>query len=42
MYGRCGSLLAEIAEVVVFLASDRSSYMTGAEVPVSGGIFGAV
>lgn len=32
----------EIAEVVVFLASDRSSYMTGAEVPVSGGIFGAV
>ncbi|KAE8742566.1 hypothetical protein FOCC_FOCC011860 [Frankliniella occidentalis] len=32
----------EIAEVIVFLASDRSSYMTGAEVPVSGGIFGAI
>ncbi|KAJ1520565.1 hypothetical protein ONE63_003677 [Megalurothrips usitatus] len=30
----------EIAEVVVFLASDRSSYMTGAEVAVSGGMTG--
>ena len=29
---------AEIAHVVVFLASDRASYMTGATVPVTGGM----
>lgn len=27
----------EIAEVITFLASDRSSYMTGSEVYVDGG-----
>ncbi len=29
---------AEMANVVVFLASDRASYMTGATVDVSGGM----
>jgi NAD(P)-dependent dehydrogenase (short-subunit alcohol dehydrogenase family) len=27
----------EVAEVITFLASDRSSYMTGSEVYVDGG-----
>lgn len=35
--GRIGDT-AEIANVVVFLASDRASYMTGATVDVSGGM----
>lgn len=35
--GRLGQT-REIAEVVVFLASDRASYMTGATVDVSGGL----
>jgi len=34
--GRAG-VPTDIAEVVVFLLSDRSSFMTGAEVAVDGG-----
>jgi 3-oxoacyl-[acyl-carrier protein] reductase len=30
--------LEEVTHVVVFLASDRASYMTGATVDVSGGL----
>jgi NAD(P)-dependent dehydrogenase (short-subunit alcohol dehydrogenase family) len=30
--------LEEVTNVVVFLASERSSYMTGATVDVSGGL----
>ena len=30
--------LEEVANVAVFLASDRASYMTGATVDVSGGL----
>jgi len=36
LLGRMGQA-AEVAEVVVFLLSDRSSYITGAEIPVDGG-----
>ena len=35
--GRIGKI-EEIAGVVVFLCSDRASYMTGATVDVSGGL----
>jgi len=36
LLGRMGRA-AEVAEVVVFLLSDRASYITGAEIPVDGG-----
>ena len=32
---------AEIAEVILFLASDQSSFMTGAEIAVDGGLSSA-
>lgn len=31
-------LFSEIAEVISFLASDRSSYVTGASIDVTGGL----
>jgi NAD(P)-dependent dehydrogenase (short-subunit alcohol dehydrogenase family) len=34
----CIAALEEVANVVVFLASKRASYMTGATVDVSGGL----
>ena len=36
LFGR-GAQVEEIAEVIAFLASDKSSYMTGALIPVDGG-----
>jgi 3alpha(or 20beta)-hydroxysteroid dehydrogenase len=36
LLGRMGQA-AEVAEVVLFLLSDRASYITGAEIPVDGG-----
>jgi 3alpha(or 20beta)-hydroxysteroid dehydrogenase len=36
LLGRMGQA-AEVAEVVMFLLSDRASYVTGAEIPVDGG-----
>ena len=35
--GRYGSV-AEVGELVVFLASERSSYMTGQNLRIDGGI----
>jgi 3alpha(or 20beta)-hydroxysteroid dehydrogenase len=32
---------AEVANVILFLASDRSSFMTGAEIAVDGGLSSA-
>jgi 3-oxoacyl-[acyl-carrier protein] reductase len=35
--GRLGHV-DEVAEVVLFLASDKSRYVSGAQIPVDGGI----
>ena len=32
-----GAQLDEIADVIVFLASDQSRFVTGADIPVDGG-----
>lgn len=39
--GRIGDA-AEVAEVAVFLASDAASYITGANIPVAGGLTGGL